>query len=184
MYIPFNGALYTAEARKLEHDRLPTPDQGKKENQHGACYTHAPTFRSLLYCTILYHTIYDTVLHFTTLYFTILYYTILYYIMLCYTILYCFILYHAILYYGVCCRFPWLLPWSRPSPGQFVWNAFDRSSEFVPQELGPLHVLGSRWQQMGSVDVLGLVGWYDEVGPTFFGSLQGKCNLYTVQWRF
>ena len=39
-------------ARKLEHDRLPTPDHEKKEHQHRSSYIHVATFWGLLYIYI------------------------------------------------------------------------------------------------------------------------------------
>ena len=33
----------TVEARKLEHDRSPNPNQRTKPNQHKSSYTHVPT---------------------------------------------------------------------------------------------------------------------------------------------
>ena len=38
----------TVDARKLEHDRPPTSNQRKKDNQHKLPYSHVPTFWSLL----------------------------------------------------------------------------------------------------------------------------------------
>ena len=38
----------TVEARKLEHDRPPSPNKNKKNNQHKSSDIHFPTFWSLL----------------------------------------------------------------------------------------------------------------------------------------
>ena len=49
----FCGILMsTVEARKLEHDRPPTPKQRTKENQHKSSYIHVPSCWSLLYLEV------------------------------------------------------------------------------------------------------------------------------------
>ena len=46
------GKSHTEEARKLERDQPPTPNQRQKEDQLKSSYIHLPTFWSLLYIYI------------------------------------------------------------------------------------------------------------------------------------